>query len=246
MDLIDDYKNYVCPDGARLAIVGDIEDKDVFAAVNAALGSWSNIPVPEVTFPPLTLLRAATSEYPINRDQTVLCFAGHSVARLDERYDALILFDQIFSGGVLGSMSSYLFQLREQTGLFYTIGGSLVANADEQPGLIYIRTIVSNDRLVEAEKLIENAIATATNIITTVDVEHARNALINSLVDNFESNDAMAQSFLFVDRFGLPSDYFDRRLMHLKSISLQKIKEAVESVLNLNHLIKLRIGRKVE
>jgi len=243
-DLIGAYKKYVSPDGARLAVVGDIKGIDIFAAVNAALNSWENVPVSEIMFPALTALCAATIEYPINRDQTVLCFAGHSVSRLDERYDALILFDQIFSGGVLGSMSSYLLQLREQTGLFYTIGGSLVANADEQPGLIYIRTIVSNDRLTEAENLIENAIVTAPNIITAIDVDHARNALINSLVDNFESNDAMAQSFLFIDRFELPTDYFDRRLVNLRSISLEKIKEAVRSVLDVNHLIKLRIGRK--
>ena len=93
-------------------------------------------------------------------------------------------------------MSSYLFKLREQTGLFYTIGGSFVAGADEQPGIVFIRTIVSNDRLQEAEKLIQEAIDHAKEAITNDDIEHARNALINSLVDNFESNDAMAQAFL--------------------------------------------------
>ena len=53
------------------------------------------------------------------------------MARKDPDYDALALFDQILEGN---SMNSRLFALREQTGLFYTISGSLVINAKEQPG----------------------------------------------------------------------------------------------------------------
>jgi predicted Zn-dependent peptidase len=118
-----------------------------------------------------------------------------------------------------------------------------VAYADEQPGLVFIRTIVSNDRLSEAEHLIEDAIKKAKDKITEADLEHARNALVNSLVDNFESNDAMAQAFLFIDRFGLPADYFDNRLHNLKSISLDDIKDAVGQVLDAKNLIKLKVGR---
>ena len=242
-DLIEAYQKYISPHQARLSIVGDLEDIDIAQVIEKALHAWAGPEVKDLEYPTPSPAKDAALDYQINRDQTVLCFAGHSVDRLDKRFDALLLFDQVFSGGVLGSMSSYLFQLREQTGLFYTIGGSLVAYADEQAGLVFIRTIVSNDRLHEAELLIEDAINKAKDKITEADLEHARNALVNSLVDNFESNDAMAQAFLFIDRFGLPADYFDKRLDNLKIISIDQIKEAVGQVLNPKQLIKLRVGR---
>ncbi len=243
-DIVDAYHAWISPDGARLAIVGDLAGIDVMGMLESALHRWKGQKVPDILFPSLQPIHARTIDYPINRDQIVLSYAGQSVTRLDKNFDALLLFDQMFSGGVLGSMSSYLFQLREQTGLFYTIGGSLVAHADEQPGMVYIRTIVSPDRAGEAERLIEGAIAAAKDKIASADLEHARNALVNAMVDNFESNSATAQAFLFLDRFAFPADYFDTRLQQLKTISIDDIKHAVSQVLDLNKLVKIRVGRK--
>lgn len=241
-DLLAAYKKYVSPDGARLAMVGDIDAKSI-QAVQTSLSAWQPLRVADLEFPPIEEVRAHAINYPINRDQTVLCFAGNSVARFAKDYDALILFDQIFTGGVLGSMSSYLFTLREQTGLFYTIGGSLVAGADNEPGIVFIRTLVSNDRLEQAQQLIGKAITESQKIFTKADVEHARNALINSMVENFESNHAMANAFLFIDRFGLQPDYFDRRIRQLQKIDEHAIKEAVGRVLDMQKLLTVRIGR---
>lgn len=243
-DLFDAYKKYITPAQARLALVGDLDGIDIVAVVERILGSWQGQELPDLVFPSLEPIHAHEVDYPINRDQTVLCFTGHSVKRTDERYDALVLFDQIFSGGLLGSMSSYLFALREQSGLFYTISASLVVAAEDQPGIAYIKTIVSNDRLYEAEQLIEQAIMQAPDIITEENVEQARNAVISSLVDNFESNETTAGTFIFLERFNLPSNYFEQRLKHLKIISPTNIKEAVKDILSIDKLLKVRIGRK--
>lgn len=243
VDLLSAYRKYSTPVGARLAIVGDLEGVDVEKNVKKYLGGWHGQSIADIPFPILTAPEKKDFNTSINRDQTVLCFAGLSVSRLDKKFDALLLYDQIFTGGVLGSMSSYLFQLREQTGLFYTIGGSLVAGADEEPGMVYLRTIVSNDRLAEAERLIEEAIVSCPDRITENDIEHARNALVNSLVDHFESNYSIAEAFLFLDRFELENDYFDMRLKNLKSITRDEIRAAVKEILDPKKLIRYRIGR---
>ena len=111
--------------------------------------------VKDLDYPQLSPVEKQDINYPINRDQVVLCLAQLSIDRKDPDFDTYLLFDQIFGGGALGSMSSRLFDLREQTGLFYTIRGSLIAGADEQPGMFQVRTIVSVDRLAEAEKAIK-------------------------------------------------------------------------------------------
>lgn len=243
-DLSDAYKKYITPNQAALAIVGDLEGIDVAQTVKRNLGDWQGPEVADLHYPEIKPVDAQTQDYPINRDQMVLCFAGKSVARFDPGYDALMLFDQIFGAGVLGSMSSYLFKLREQTGLFYTISGSTVAGADEQPGLVYIKTIVSNDRLDEAEKLIAQTIDESKNMLNEQDLEHARNAVINSMVDHFETNESIAQAFLFINRFKLKPTYFSDRIVSLQKISMDQVKKSVEKVLNSKKLLRLKIGRQ--
>jgi len=132
-DLLDCYKKMVTPDGARLAIVGDMSRHNLKQLLEDTLGTWEGPPLADMTFPSLVDHKAEVFTHQINRDQFFLGFAAPSVRRTDDEYDKLLLFDQLFGGGVLGSMSSRLFRLRQQSGLFYVIDGSLIVGSDEEP-----------------------------------------------------------------------------------------------------------------
>jgi len=242
-DLVDFYHQVISPYGATIAIVGNLNELDIKQELEKALGKWQGKEVAQVEFPQLVRISATEVDYPINRDQVVLCFAGISVNRKDPDYDKLLLFDQIFGGGVLGSMSSRLFELREQSGLFYRINGSLVAGADEQPGAVLVKTIVSLDRLPEAEKVIKQTIDTVADTITEQDLQEAKHALLNATIDRFASNRGMAAMFLFLDRFGFPSNYLDNRALDLDKVTVEDLKTAVKKVLGTDKLLTLRVGR---
>lgn len=242
-DLISFYKKYITPKEAKIAIVGDLQGYNVAEMVEAEMKNWKGDAIESMHFPALDPIESKEINHPINRDQVVLCYGGLSVDRRDADYDKLVLFDQIFGHGALGSMHSKLFQLREQSGLFYTINGSLTANSDDQPGMVLIKTIVSLDRLQEAEKAIKGTIENVVSTITPEEFVEARHAIANSLMNNFESNSSIARAFLFLDRFGFSVDYFDTRADKLKKVTLQSMKDAVLKVLNNNKLLTLRIGR---
>jgi zinc protease len=242
-DIIDFYKKMISPVGARIAIVGDLQDYDMQRVLESSIGQWRGQEVKTIEFSPLRQVRPQEINYPINRDQVVLCYAGLSVDRKDPDFDKYLLFDQIFGSGALGSMHSRLFQLREQSGLFYSINGTMIANADEDDGMMLVKTLVSLDRLKEAEHAIKNTINTVVNSIKPDEFKEARHAVVNSLVNNFESNQGMARAFLFVDRFGFPLDFYDKRAEQLKQVDLEEMKAAVKKLLNTNNLITLRIGR---
>lgn len=241
--LLKAYHASITPQDSILAIVGNLENINVEASVNKLLGSWQGPNVMPLEFPALKEQTAHEVVYQINRDQIVLAFAGLSVDRNSQDFDKLLIFDQIFTGGVLGSMSSRLFELRERSGLFYTIGGSLLMHTDEQPGMVYVRTIVSQDRLHEAEVQIAQTINDAALNITDDEYEQSLNALSSSLIDNFESNKRIAQSFLFLERFNLPETYFDTRAQNLAKISKKEIQEAVAKILDTKKMVKIRVGR---
>lgn len=242
-DLVHAYKAYMTPKEAVLIIVGDLQSCNIMQLLEEKLGMWHGPTVETVAYPPLEHVAPKTISHSINRDQIVLGFCGLSVDRKHQDYDKLLLFDQIFTGGVLGSMNSRLFALREQSGLFYTIGGSLISNSDRQPGMIAIKTIVSNDRLSEAETSIEYVINTAIESLNEQELQEAKQAIINSLVDNFATNKHTAVSLLFLEIFKLDKNYFDTRALQIDQITLKEVQDAVKRYLNTDRMIKLRIGR---
>lgn len=243
VDLVENYKQFITPSGSRLALVGDFSGYDLKQVLEQTLGKWAGPRVQEINFPQLAHPNHQTITHAINRDQVVLAFAGLSIERTHPDYDKLLLFDQIFGGGVLGAMSSRLFQVREQTGLFYTIAGSALAGADKQPGLVLVKTIVSLERLHEAEKAIKDVMTSAAVSITQEELLQAKRALINSLVDHFASYRQMVSTFLALRRFDLPIDYFDKRADQLQTIQLPAVQKAAARVLVPDAMITVKIGR---
>lgn len=242
-DIIAYYRTYVTPAHARIAIVGAYDDHTIRDVVAEAFGKWSGGKTEDIVYPKLSTPVSQEITYPIVRDQVVLVLAGLSVDYHSQLYDALLLFDQIFTGGAQRSMSSQLFQLREQTGLFYSIGGSLVLNAGKQPGMFYIKTMVSQDRLAEAEQAIKETIKLATQRVTEDDFLMAKNGIAHQLVDQFATQKGMIEMFLFIERMGLPRDYFKDRMQHIARITKDEMINAVKQVMNLEYISIFKVGR---
>lgn len=242
-DLVNFYKKYISPKAATLSIVGDLTQYEIKKVLEHMLNTWSGEEIELLQFPKLSPVKHEVINHPLMRDQVFLAFGGLSVSRINPNYDKLLLFDQIFTGGLLGSMSSRLFDLRERSGLFYTIGGSLVAGAYKEPGIIYIKTIVSNDRLQEAEKEISKTINTAIDTISESEFEEAKMAVINSLVDNFAANKKIASVFLAKELYEFPDDYFDHRAEQLSKVTIQEMQDSVRKYLNTNNMLIVRVGR---
>jgi len=245
-DIIAYYRRYISPRGARMALVGELSSYDLKKLLNETLQSWQGSDVMPLDHPTLDPIEWHETTYPLLRDQTVLCYAGLSVAYADKDYDKLLLFEQIFSGGSLNSMASRLFELREQSGLFYTIRGSLLSQVDKDRGMIVVKTIVSNDRLKEAEVAIEKTINTAIVTVSDDEFKEAQQAIINSLVTNFSTNFSIAANFLEIDRHQLPADFFDTRATRLALITKEEMQRVVKTYLSTDKFVLVRVGREAE
>lgn len=220
------------PQGSRVAIVGNLENIDIEKVVATIFSNWEG---PKIEAPNLAIVSQPKTEKitrVMQRDQVVLLYAALSIARSDKDFDALLLFDQLFGGGVLGSMSSMLFAIRQQTGLFYTISGSCLTGTDIGPGMATVKTIVSKDSLAMAEKEIKRVMQEAPSMVTEEKLNLAKQAVINSLVDNFATNRQIASSMLFLRRHRLPLDYFNTRAAVLSKIELSQVVQAAEKVLS--------------
>lgn len=244
-DIVSLYKRYISPNGSRMAVVGNIGAIDMPTVLEKKLSLWKPIVREHAVFPMLMSSEPKIINYPINRDQVVLSLAKISINRQDPDFDLYILCDQIFGGGVSGSMCSRLFKLREETGLFYTSKGSLLAGSDEQAGMFLITTTVSLDRLIEAEIAIKKTIDMFIDTVTKEEVQEAKRAVIASCIDHCISNNSLAKSFLFLERYKLSTDYFDTYLGRLNTVTLEDIKRVGKKLFNSNDLVTVRVGRVV-
>jgi zinc protease len=121
-----------------------------------------------------------------------------------------------------------------------------LVNADEQPGIFLVKTIVSNDRLKEAETVIKQAIRASHENITLEEFDEAKRAIINNMVNYFAANSSIAQTFLFLERFKLPARYFDDRAKQLQAISLEDMKKSLDQFMTTDNLLTVRVGRVPE
>lgn len=242
-DLVDFYQRFYRPSGTRLAIVGNIpKQQELLGHLETIFGAWrSRHEVPELYYP-VVEYKPERVNYPITRDQVLLAFVAPSVSRLDADYDPLLLFDIIFSGGPSALMSSRLFALREQSGLFYTISGSLLAHADKQPGMIFIATLVSPDDLDQARKQIADVIDHAVETLTEEELFMARNIIVATLADMFEANTSIAQTLLFLDTFDLSLEYIQKRSDILQQLTVEQVRAVVKKYLRSDRMSIITIG----
>lgn len=242
-DILNFWKNFVSPDRSYLAVVGFFDQKKLTTFLDASILLWNGPQVPLLSYPSLLAPKKEIINYKIQRDQVALCIAGLSVSRLDAEYDGLLLFDQILTGGMLGSMSSRLFALREKTGLFYTVGGSVMYGSGREPGMVMIKTIVSLDQLDNAQSMIQDTLQSAPQTITDTELTEAKHAVLNAIGDSFSSNSAIAHSLIFLARYDLNAEYIKNRSAAIHAITKEQVCNAAERVLDQNHLIVVRAGR---
>lgn len=238
-DIVEFFQTNISPRGAHLSIVGDLTGYDIPQLLETTLGTWQGPEIPVLAKQQPEQVSPKIIKHQMQRDQVVLCLGGLSIGRLHNDFDKLLLFDYIFGA----DMNSRLFNLREQTGAFYEINGSLLTSIEHDLSLWTITTRVSIDRLEEAEQLIKNSLENMVESMTENELASAKRAILLRPNDLFSTNVSTAQAFLFLKRYNLPDEFFVQRHQQINALSLEEVKEAVKKVLNKDNMIIIKIGR---
>lgn len=238
------YKQFISPHDAQMVIVGDLKGINIPDIVAKTFKQWQGQEVPDLLYPEITQPRIKTLTRKMNRDQVALAFILPSIARLDERYYAAAILDTVVTGGGQGVASSRLFALREKTGLFYGIGGSLLHQAKEKQGIVLIKTIVSPDNVEKAKKLILQTLENVKkNGITQDEFDMARRHILSSTVELFENNMQVALTFLFLKKYKLKFNLFDKLSENLSIMKLDEIQAIAQQLCATKNMIVIRIGK---
>lgn len=238
------FKTLISPEQAILVIVGDLSDAAIPQRIHKYFAHWTGPRIPDLTYPQMPVHVPQDLIFPLNRDQVALAFVAPSISRKNPDYNALALLDVIVTGGVHAAASSRLFQLREKTGLFYTIGGSLIYGSRSEPGMNFIKTIVASEKVENAKKLILDVIdEVGKKGISHEELEMAKNILNAASVEIFESNAQMAQTFLFLKNLNLSFNLFDKQGEILSILKLDEVNAIAKRYCSKKLMTVIQIGR---
>jgi zinc protease len=141
-------------------------------------------------------------------------------------------------------LGSRVFQLREQTGLFYTAFGKFGANAGKTPGFDYIGTLVNPDKVKEAEsKIIKTINDLASKGVMNDELDSARQMYLKKLIDATATNKAMAKLFSDIQALNLGFDYYDKVLAKIQTITLKEINAIASRYFSLDNMAYVQVGQ---
>lgn len=240
------YKKYISPDKARLIVVGNFDTSQMKIDIQNAFSEWTGPKVDEISYPELKSCSSEVIMIEKNRDQVFMSFVGLSVPFHHPDYDALLVFDQILTGSSLRGMDTLLFRLREQTGLFYTAGGSIVSGADKEPGMIFILTMVAPDRVQEAYDAFMKVLLNSVDLITDEEFETAKENILTASCAGYDMNMGRVCIFNFLRKHNLPFDYVEQQFDRLRNMIKNEMVTAVKKLLQKDRLSCIKIGKCLE
>ena len=218
------------PAALSLAIVGHVAAGHAVARAAIELDGWSGAPLDHPVVPPPPAIERAQRLIDLpGKSQSEIAYGFTAIRRLDPRYDAYFVMNNILGqfglGGRLGD------NIRERQGMAYyafssldpSVGvGPLIVRAGVDPGNVE-RTIAAIDHEMEA---------LGRDGPTLRELEETRQFLTGSIPRTLETNAGIASFLQSEEQFGLGLDY-DRRLADdIRAVTLEQVASAASELLH--------------
>lgn len=227
------YKKYVTPYNAILVVVGNIEEKE-FHVITTALSAWQGEKLTPPLFPKIQESASCKSIIlkESNKDQNVIVYTAKSATKYTPDFYYLLLGEQLLTGSIVDSMYSLLFQIREHTGFFYHIGGSLLYGSDNQSGMILISAMNEIEHTNEALSYIKETVHNLHRFINEYDLYIAKQALLTVMADKKSSKSIVSQVLMNMYKYNLSEKDYMHNYTCIKNATLENIKFTLKKYLN--------------
>ncbi|MFH1643684.1 MAG: pitrilysin family protein [bacterium] len=240
-DLQNLHKKLLSPENMILSVAGEFEDEKVKVLIEKTFTSWSGEKFETEKWHKSEFRPNDKIDHSMLRDQVVLYFGKPSSLTI---YDDDLIPVKILNLISFSSLGSRLLKLREQTGIFYTATGTFAANATRFPGYDFVGTVLSVDKLDEAEKLIKKLVdEIGKNGIKQSEIDAAKQQYLKTLIDLTASNEAIAMMLARLKSFELGFDYYDKVLNRIQRMGIEELNEIASKYFNSKDFARVRVGR---
>jgi predicted Zn-dependent peptidase len=228
--LVSFHQKHYVPDGAIVAVVGDISFADAKKKIGAALGSWKKVgaKIPAVQDP---LPIKGSGVYLVDRPnsvQTSLVIATQAINRISPDYDILSLLNSVIGGG---PTSRLFLNLREEKGWTYGAYSSL--DAPKYRGAWLAQTEIRADVTEAAITEILNEInRVRTEPVPDKEFLEKKRSLVAGYALSLETPSTILGNYVTSRLYNLPADYWDRYPERIMAITIEQIQAAAQKYLD--------------
>lgn len=239
-DLSNLYKEYVIPDQAVIAVVGDVNAKELFTKIQEYLSAWS-VPcnrMPAVPAAPAPLLSPRPFNLAKDKQQThiVLGFPGVNFKNPD-RY-AL----EVLNAALAGQGGRLFLNLRDKDSLAYAVTSMVGLGLDY--GSIGFYIACAPEKKDQAVSSIWKEIyAVLQTPLTVEEVERAKAWLIGNYEIGMQTNEAQAMDIALNEIYGLGWDFPENYVREIQRVNATMVLEVAQKYLTKDKYVLVTIGK---
>jgi zinc protease len=238
-DLVDFHRRYYAPNNCMLAIVGDVEVDEAFAAAGRVFGAWeqSELVLPAITQPPPPARRIVVVDMP-SAVQTEIRVGHLGITRKDDDYLAVDVGVRIL-GGEGGNRLQQV--LRTARGLTY--GASASVDAYRLSGMIRAETDTRPQVTGEALRVIAEQFSRIhRDGVDTEELDVAKAYLIGSYPMGFEAPGSISTRVLNALFHDLPLRELETYRERVAAITPETVNASMRKYLHPDQLSVVVVG----
>jgi predicted Zn-dependent peptidase len=234
------HDRYYAPNNAILGVAGDIQYDQILSLIEKSFGSWQNRATnapSQGELPSPAPMRIALVDRP-GSVQTNILAGDYAVRRADPDYIPVTVMNRVLGGGA----SARLFlNLRENKG--YTYGAYSSFTAETFPGVwtanTEVRTAVTDGSMHE---LMYEFKRIRSEKVPAPELHEAQQSLIARFAISLEQPTGLLNSWMTVNYYGLPEDYWDRYPEEVSKVTPEVVQQVAGKYVDLDHIQFVCVG----
>lgn len=243
-DLKKFHDQHFTPGNTIFGATGDFKAADMRTLVEKYFGSWSGaaeapiaLPESRVSEPSkITLVDRPASV------QTYILAGARTIRRTDPDYYSLVVMNQVLGGG---PQARLFLDLREEHS--YTYGAYTTSSTNIYPGdwtgYAAVRTPVTDGSMTQ---FVYEYKKIASEAVPTSELDDVRRSIIASFALSLEQPSQVLGSWMTVQYYGLPVDYWDKYPDRISGIDVAAVQAAAKKYVDLAHMQWVAVGDRNE
>jgi zinc protease len=241
-DLLAFHARTVHPNNMIVFFVGDFDTAQMEKRLRDAFGSWAR--GPQIAKPAPAMATAKPGIYFIAKDdvtQANIAMVHPGIERNNPDYPALMVMNEVFSGGFSGRLMQ---TLRSQRGLTYGVGGGVGAPWD-YPGLFRLQMATKSETALESvEALKGEAMRLVSTPVTAEELSLAKESILNAFVFTMDTREKALSQQVLLELYGFPPDYFTKYPGLIEKVTAADVERVAKKYVHPDQLAVLVVGNE--
>ena len=161
--------------------------------------------------------------------------------RSNPDYPALVVMNEVFSGGFSGRLMQ---SLRSQKGLTYGVGGGIGAPWD-YPGLFRLQMATKSETTLESIEALRGEVRRLVNDpVTEAELSLAKESILNAYVFTMDTRDKALGQRVLLEFYGFPADYFEKYPSLIEKVTAADVQRVAKKYVHPDQLTVLVVGKE--